>query len=188
MSNTQRTAYELNSIKWEELKSYAAKVAERTRAPRLSAKQVVVRKVPNERRHGFLGLRRETVFEEVRETQVTHEYWVLMSRHWNRERKTQQATEETNERILYCLRSTGELFVRVESSETIIPYTGRAFVTHESTERPFTMSDVYMFDFKPKYYETYGESPKVWTDRDNTDELLVHGKGFGLSLVLRKLL
>ena len=43
-------------------------------------------------------------FEEVRETEVTHEYWVLMARRWNREKKTQHATEEMNERILYCLR------------------------------------------------------------------------------------
>lgn len=189
MSNTQQTAYELNSIKWEELKSYAATVAERTEAPRQSAAQVVVHKLPRERRFGFLGMRRETVFDEVREAKITHEYWVLMTRFWNREEKTQHGTEETNELIHYCLRSTGELFVRVESTVTFVPVvSGRPTVTQESREHLFSMEDVYKFDFKPRYYETIGKSPKVWTDRDNSSELVVHGKGFGLSLALRKLL
>ena len=116
--------------------------------------------------------------------------WVLMSRYWNKEQKTQHTLDETNEITHYCLRDTGELFVRYETTETAVPLTGGHVISNsnDATERPFTLTDAYMFDFKPKHYETYGENPKIWTNRDNSDELVVHGKGFGLSLALRRLL
>lgn len=191
MSDAQQAAYELNSISWGDLKAYGVGVAGRATLPRESRTQLIRREVVRECRTGFLGMKRVKVLEETSEsTEVISDFWVLMSRYWNKEEKTQHTLDETNELTLYCLRSNGELFVRSESSETVSPFGGgrRTTTKDDPKERPFTEVDAYMFDFKPQHYETFGRNPKIWTNRDNTDELLVYGKGFGLSLALRKLL
>lgn len=132
----------------------------------------------------------EKVAKIARKPEQFDNYWVLMSRYWNKKQKMQHTVDENNEMTHYCLRNTGELFVRYESTETVVPLTGgrTLSISSDAREVPFTLADVYMFDFRPKHYETYGENPKLWTNRDNSDELLVHGKGFGLSLALRRLL
>lgn len=191
MNTSRLAAYEQSTLDYLKLQRYAQRVAREAKKPRELVTKTKVVRVAREVHSGFFGLRRSIVFDDVEQRyEAPQDHWLLMSRFWNREDSSRHLLEDTaRARMSYCLQTNGELVVAVESWEEKVTREGRYIESqHETSTRPFDERDVSLFDFEAKYYETYGKKPKIWTNQDNSSKLLVHSKGVGLSLALKKLL
>lgn len=200
-------AYEASAADWRRLRAYAKRVADQTRRPlappitySVTDYRTVERAVTQ--RSGPFGMFNRTVTRSERQPftrQVTAigPHWVLDQRHQNIEKnhtdRTSRHQETTHEEITYLLLPDGSLkYVAVWEEETvhISDATPRVVIDRSHHMRDIGDGELKAFDFEKVHreYGRHGKGIKTWGDREPGKKLLVHAKGVGLSMALKRLL
>lgn len=201
-------AYDASVVDWDRLRSFASRVAKETRHPLQEPITYTTNAyvdVPSTvSASGIAGLLGRTVISTKRESRsrevvVAGRHWVLQRRHHHIERnakgKDYKNQETTHEQHYYILLPDGGLkHVCVWEEEFLLTSHGRtSFRPVEKSHLIKDLSsdwDLRVFDYEQHYAEhgTHGRGTKTWGDREPGRRLLVHAKGIGLSLALKKLL
>ncbi|MFG1869263.1 hypothetical protein [Micromonospora arborensis] len=202
-----RQTYEASVADWPRLRAYAKRVARETRKPvegPISYATTEYQTVEKERvrKSGPFGLftRRELTSQQqpvTRRIDVVGRHWALDTRHYHIERNTRQRggthQEITHEQHTFLLLPDGALKHVVLYEEEVMHVergATRAFVKHSHSVRDVDDYQLKSFDFEKTYAEhgTHGRGTKTWGDREPGRRLLVHARGVGLSLALKRLL
>lgn len=192
----RKQQYLKTQIDWDKLRAYAGRVARETKKP-TQVLQVTKTQMVEEKAPGLMGLlgRKVKKPQQVTTTQQA-DYWVLMTRTsgWKEEgtKNGRLYEEEESSTHLYCLRKNGELFVRTTVSTQKLLYHNRGANLYDKSsppkERPLNEADALLFDWAPWKKEYTQGGTRHWSDTEQGNRLLVHAKGMGLSLALKKLL
>ncbi|MBM7494499.1 hypothetical protein JOD64_005721 [Micromonospora luteifusca] len=202
-----RQAYEASVADWPRLRAYAKRVARDTRKPQegsISYTTTEYQTVEKERvrKSGPFGLftRRELTSQQqpvTRRIGVVGGHWALDRRNYHIERNTRLRggthQEITYEQHTFLLLPDGALKHVVLWEEEVMHVergVTSAFVKHSHSVVDVGDSQLRSFDFEKTYAEhgTHGRGTKTWGDREPGRRLLVHARGVGLSLALKRLL
>lgn len=201
-----REAYEQSGVDWPRLHAYAKRVARETHKPverKITYSETIYENVPVERpKRGPLRMFQRTIVENHRRRstqviQVADEHWILDKRHHHIEKNTNRTgtkyQETINEQISFILLPDGALkhVALYEEEFTSVSKGEHAYRGDRShSVRDLNEWDLRSFDFEKRYAEhgSHGVGTKWWGDREPGRRLLVHSKGVGLSLALKRLL
>lgn len=200
-------AYEASTADWKRLHAYARKVAQQTRRPlagpigyTVTDYRTVERQVV--RNSGPFGMFKHTETRSERQPFSRHvpvigQHWVLDERHQNIEKnvggRNSHHQETTHEKTTYLLLPDGALkYVAVWEEETVHTVDGSSRVVIDTSHHVKDIGDgeLKTFDFEKRHseYGRHGRGIKTWGNREPGKKLLVHAKGVGLSLALKRLL
>ena len=176
--------YQRSKLEWAELRALAVEVAATTRRLRTS-RPIEVETVSTEKSALFGRLRK------VRK-RTTHEvpddHWVLEQRFWRKEERTSSGLVISVDTVSFCLSVTGDLYRRVQSSESTFIRGKLVSKTINVDDSPLADHDVLLLDYAPRRYEHDDGTISVVTDRDASEQLVAYYKGYGLRRLLNSLL
>lgn len=176
--------YKRSELEWAELKALAIEVATTTKRSRKS-RLIEVEAVSTEKSALFGRIRR--VKKRTTQT-VLDDHWVLEERFWRKEERTSYGLVVSVETISFCLSSAGDLYRRVESSESVFISGTLVSKTSNIDESSLTDHDALLLDYAPSRYEHDDGTISIVTDREPSEQLDAYYKGYGLRRLMNSLL
>lgn len=114
--------------------------------------------------------------------------WSLDVRHWSRTMYSKDLEDTSEARFYYRVQPDGKLEVEtVQWEEYLHRQYGWGERERTTERREFGEHDMLLFDFERRDLQTRSKELKIDSSRDVGTRLMVHAKGDGLSLRLKKL-
>lgn len=196
ISKAEHLEYDRSEINLQKIQELALYVAKNTKKPFSHHNAYVEETEERIVNCGFLNLSTKKIKYPVRKLKsVVGDYWslcVVNSRRTYKPKNISDFTEDNYERVSYCLRNNGDLFIRNESwREATDPQNPTTFLNTEnnieSSERPLNIESFALFDFEQKTHWSNDNNIEIFHD-GAMGELIHKSKGEGLIARLEKLL